>query len=375
MDKKSWPLAGEIPGESREKPQGKDSFFRSFFKRFTGPDTSTSTVIEDGVKPLGRSGGIAQRTYTRPLVEDLLERIRRQNAQISYLNRLLRSSSDAVIVAEPNGIITMFNSGAEKLFEIEEDLAVGDNLFRMCTDSQPDGARISKMLIDDQRISNLRVEITGSNGRKTPALLTIDFVREPGDAEPSGIVAILKDNSALEKAYEVVEKLSLTDERTGLYNSRYFKQKVSDEHERMKREHMKVVSLLFIDVDHFKVFNDTYGHQLGDDVLKLVAEAIRDSVRKIDVPCRYGGEEFSVILPATDEAGAWILAERIRRRVEAIKVPVKGKQPATVTCSIGVRTHRPENGDVGMFIHEADLAVYQAKQTGRNRTVAFQQAA
>jgi diguanylate cyclase (GGDEF)-like protein/PAS domain S-box-containing protein len=381
MKSTSLPPAGEILGNSQDKPQRRDTLLGGFWKKLTGSETPAKTAEVALANP-SRSTGLHSRTYSRPLVDELLGRIRNQNAHIAFLNRIMRSTSDAVIVAEPNGRITMFNKGAEDLFQLEEDVAQTDNLFRLCADSSVDGARISKMLMENQRILNMRTEILGANGKKTVALLTIDFVPDPESNEPAAIVAILKDNSALEdshaklqEAYVKVEKLSLTDAMTGLFNRRFFDQKVQDEHERMERGHMEAVSLLFIDVDHFKRFNDSYGHQVGDEVLKVVAEAIKDSVRKIDIACRYGGEEMAVILPATSEAGAWRLAERIRTRVESLQLPVGGKAVAKVTCSIGIQTHRPKDGDVGNLIHEADQAVYQAKQTGRNKSVAYQKAA
>lgn len=328
------------------------------------------------------------RTYSHLIVDDLVGKVRKQREKIAFLTNVFRSTGDAVIVAELSGSIVMFNEGAEAIFQLEKDLAVGDNLFRLCTDSEPDGPRISRMLVENKRIENMRVELTGIRGKRTPCLLTLNFV-EDEDGAAVAIVAVIKDNSVLENLFtevtrkkeEVerllveVEKLSVTDEKTGMYNSRYFQQKITDEYERMKRGHMDALSLIVIDVDHFKRFNDTYGHQTGDLVLKMVADVTKRTVRKIDVPCRFGGEEFMVILPATGEQGAWKLAERIREAIAELKVPVKGDKEVGVTVSIGVRTHRPADSTVGMFIHEADEAMYRAKQTGRNRTCAFEKIA
>jgi diguanylate cyclase (GGDEF)-like protein len=374
MKKKDLPPAGAVPVENRNGPRGRESFLRGLWQRAFGPRPEAEFTLSPN--------GATQKTYARPFVEDLLGRIRKQHAQIDFLKKTLRASSDAVVVAEPDGTITMFNAGAEQLFEIDESMAMSDNLFRLCADSSPDGDRIGRMLIEDRRIANMRVDIAGLAGKRTNALLTIDFVKDADEKEAVAIIAVIKDVSALEEAhaklkeaYDKVEKLSLTDTLTGLHNRRHFDKEIADEHERMKRGHSKEVSLLFIDVDHFKRFNDEHGHQVGDQVLRIVAQAIKDAARKIDIPCRYGGEEMAVILPSTDERGAWALAERIRRKVEKLEVPVSGERPAKVTCSIGVVTHRQDSGDVGMFIHEADQAVYEAKQTGRNKTVVWRAAA
>lgn len=332
----------------------------------------------------GRAAG-SNRKYSSAVVDDFIARLRKQNGQIAFLTNVFKSTGDAVIVADLSGKITMFNKGAENIFELEEELAIGDNLFRLCTDSTPDGPRVSRMLVEHKRIENMRAELVGIKGRRTQVLLTVNFV-EDDDGSPVAIVAVIKDNSQLEqllsevtkkkeeveRLYEAVEKLSVTDEKTGLWNSRYFSQKIADEHERMKRGHMSELSLIVIDIDHFKRFNDSYGHQIGDDVLKVVAEVLRNTVRKIDIPARFGGEEFMVILPATGERGARKLAERIREAVAELRIPIPGKGEVSVTISVGVRTHRPNDTTVGMLIHEADEAMYQAKRTGRNRTCAFE---
>jgi diguanylate cyclase (GGDEF)-like protein/PAS domain S-box-containing protein len=323
--------------------------------------------------------------YSPLIVDELIEKLRRQNGQLAFLGSVFKSTSDAVVVADLTGKITMFNKGAENIFELDESMALGDNLFRLCTESTPDGPVISRMLVENKRIENLRSELVGIMGKRTQVLLTVNFV-EDEDGQPVAIVAVIKDNSQLEKLlsevtqkkeeverlYVEVEKLSVTDEKTGLYNSRYFQRQIADEYERMKRGHMAELSLIVIDIDHFKKFNDTYGHQTGDDVLKAVAEVLKRTVRKIDVPARFGGEEFMVILPATGREGALRLAERIRVAVAELKVPVQGKGNVSVTISLGVRTHSPKDSTVGMFIHEADEAMYRAKQSGRNRTIAFE---
>ncbi|HTK04837.1 MAG TPA: sensor domain-containing diguanylate cyclase [Candidatus Eisenbacteria bacterium] len=323
--------------------------------------------------------------YSPIIVDELIDKLRRQNGQIAFLSSVFKSTSDAVVVADLSGKITMFNKGAENIFELDETMALGDNLFRLCTDSTPDGPRIGRLLVENKRIENLRSELVGVAGKRTPVLLTVNFVEDDGGV-PVAIVAVIKDNSQtesllaevtqkkeeVERLYVEVEKLSVTDEKTGLYNSRYFQRQIADEYERMKRGHMAELSLVVIDIDFFKKFNDTYGHQTGDDVLKAVAEVLKRVVRKIDVPCRFGGEEFMVILPSTGREGALRLAERIRTAVAELKVPVKGKSDVSVTISLGVRTHSPKDSTVGMFIHEADEAMYRAKQTGRNRTCTFE---
>jgi len=152
----------------------------------------------------------------------------------------------------------------------------------------------------------------------------------------------------------------------GVYNHRFFQEFLQKEMEKAEREG-EVFSLLMIDIDHFKKFNDRYGHQTGDLVLKEVAMVIRDSLRASDIVARYGGEEFAVVLPGVDRDDAMIVAEKIRKTIEKHNIVQEyGKEVLHVTVSIGVATLT-----FGMtrdqLISEADRALYRAKGEGRNR--------
>lgn len=170
--------------------------------------------------------------------------------------------------------------------------------------------------------------------------------------------------------------LAITDGMTKLYLHRYFKTRLVEEMERGKRYDRKI-SLLMTDIDHFKKFNDTYGHQTGDEVLKVVANIIKESVRKSDVAARYGGEEFAVILPETGEEGANLVAENIRRKIEGKELNYGGER-IKVTISIGVYTFDvndklTRDDDVEAGVKKADKALYYSKEKGRNRVTHFNQ--
>jgi len=160
------------------------------------------------------------------------------------------------------------------------------------------------------------------------------------------------------RLYEMATK----DGLTGLFVRRYFDMRIEEEIARARR-YGKEVALLMTDIDHFKSINDRYGHQVGDEVLKAVAQVIKSIVRKIDIPCRYGGEEFAVILPETAKDGAIVIAERIRKTVAS--ETIKGIR---VTISIGVGIWQ-RGESVESFIKRVDRALYTAKETGRNRVV------
>ena len=174
-------------------------------------------------------------------------------------------------------------------------------------------------------------------------------------------------NAALEHValYKQTIELAITDGLTGLYVQRYYKERVRDEVFRAL-EHQFPLCVLMIDVDHFKSYNDRYGHLVGDRVLKVVAQILKETIRTVDLAARYGGEEFSVLLLKTPMEGAEKVAERIRQRVQEQEV-LAAKQVTHVTVSIGVAELNPSLKNVEAFIDFADQALYQAKAAGRNR--------
>ncbi len=173
----------------------------------------------------------------------------------------------------------------------------------------------------------------------------------------------------LNEARMQMEQLAVTDGLTGLYNYRYFQEQLSHELSRAIR-HNLFLSILMMDIDYFKVYNDTHGHPAGDEVLKRIAHLIRENLRSIDIPARYGGEEFAVILPDTDHKSALVVAEKIRSLVEAEPIPLEEKQPnGRLTISIGVATYPEDTKEGKQLIEIADRRLYKAKERGRNLVV------
>ena len=158
----------------------------------------------------------------------------------------------------------------------------------------------------------------------------------------------------------------VTDPLTGLYNLRYFHQALEQELERTERTRI-ATAVMMIDLDFFKQINDTWGHEAGNDVLTSVAAIIRASTRRLDIQCRYGGEEFVVILPSTERRLAVQVAERLRENIAAAEVETAG-QTLTVTASIGLAFHNADNPDnASGLVASADHFLYKAKREGRNR--------
>lgn len=178
-----------------------------------------------------------------------------------------------------------------------------------------------------------------------------------------------KTEQALAELTRSLESLSVTDSLTGLANRRHFDTVMDKEFGRHVRSGGKL-SLVMMDIDHFKAFNDTYGHLKGDDCLREVGRVLRECIsRAADVAARYGGEEFVCILPETDRSGAVIVAEQIRRGIEALAIPHKGSSISDhVTASLGVVTAECcMGGSPQDIISQADELLYQAKSSGRNR--------
>lgn len=182
---------------------------------------------------------------------------------------------------------------------------------------------------------------------------------------PEDVLKIIQEGTrAYEKRERYLQKLSIKDALTGLYNQRHFNDSLEKEISRSNR-HKCPLSLIMLDIDNFKKYNDTYGHLEGNKVLKGVSVAIKNSIREIDSAYRYGGEEFTVILPETIANDAVILAERVRKSIENQKFSHK-KEELNVTASFGVTQYQIKER-IEDFVGKADKNMYNAKDLGKNR--------
>ncbi|GMV07981.1 MAG: hypothetical protein AMXMBFR53_42560 [Gemmatimonadota bacterium] len=189
------------------------------------------------------------------------------------------------------------------------------------------------------------------------------------------MVLLLRDVTAsehlkreLRRANAELERLALTDSLTGLANRRHFMERLEAEVERAQRYH-RPLSVVLLDLDHFKKVNDTHGHAAGDEVLRGAARALRSVCRDVDIPARWGGEELALLLPETDAAGARIVAERVRERIQAQAYTGPSGGGFGVTASLGVATADESGLSAEALLHASDKALYRAKDEGRNRVV------
>ncbi|MGC4031571.1 MAG: diguanylate cyclase [Tepidisphaeraceae bacterium] len=229
----------------------------------------------------------------------------------------------------------------------------------------PDGFEVCRRLKNDPTLSNIPViflTAVTSTEQKIRGLNVgaIDFITKPFDA--GELQARLRVALRTKELLDLLSKKAMIDGLTGLWNRGYLDERVSEEIAWAKR-HGRRLSCVMIDADHFKSVNDTYGHGFGDIVLRGIATAIQDCCRTEDVACRYGGEEFVLLLRETDAMSALKLAERIRTTIAAMTF-TRDDISIKVTCSLGIAELQPSETDI---IDLADSALYTSKQNGRNR--------
>jgi diguanylate cyclase (GGDEF)-like protein len=273
--------------------------------------------------------------------------------------------SDYVIYTATNGA-----NAIERAREHKPDLILLDILM-----PEMDGYETLSVLKKDERTQDIPVIfITGLNSiedeEKGLSLGTVDYISKPFGAM---IVKLrVRNQIKIVNQLRTIQHLSMIDQLTNIPNRRSFDRRLYIEWNRALRER-EPLGFLMIDVDKFKNYNDTYGHQQGDVVLKTVAKIFAQSIKRSgDFAARWGGEEFAVLLPNTVMDGALDIAERIREDVESMLIPCADGSANRVTISIGVNSLIPvQSSSVDTFISNADKALYEAKAQGRNRVIAF----
>jgi len=227
-----------------------------------------------------------------------------------------------------------------------------------------DGLEVCRQLRADIKTAAIYIIMLSAKDKTDERIMGLDvgadaYLTKPYEAEE------LKAHIRVAERTVVDRHLAMHDSLTGLFNRRAFDELLSREVASCKR-YGGTLSLVTIDLDHFKKVNDTYGHDVGDNVLKELADILRKVSRPSDLPCRWGGEEFSWLLPKTGIKGAMQAAERLRKEVESHSFAAIDKQ----TASLGVAEFRSdENGEA--LCRRADLALYKAKETGRNKVAIF----
>jgi len=317
--------------------------------------------------------------YAVSLVLGNLRKIQGELRQIASLHKLVADNlRDVIVLGDLDGTRTYVSPGVKALTGWEPEELVGRTFRELLHPSDVTEVEMAmRALRAGAEGGTIEYRARKRNGDYIWVEGSLRVYRDPASGRPIGFLNLVRDISDrkrteehLQSAYRAMETLVVVDALTGIANRRRFDDAFSTEWRRALREGSKL-SLLLIDADHFKRYNDTYGHVRGDSCLKQIAEAALDVVlRPSDLVARYGGEEFAVLLPRTDESGAMAVAEDICQAVRNRKLPHEGNAPGLVTVSIGVATVVPARGKTPLdLIESADQALYRAKGRGRNRVV------
>lgn len=309
-----------------------------------------------------------------------------------YFKSVFENSPTSIQIYSLDGYLKSYNNAFETLFNVQTLPFVG--VYNVFEDPQLIESGIVKLVrrvADGEIIENLvsKYDAARMNGRerwlrtfmfpvKDDNRKVVDFVimhEDVTDLKNHELYlekVISERTMELERVNRELEQLSKVDVLTTLFNRRAFNTVFENEYQSALQTGI-VLSLIIIDIDYFKRYNDCYGHQAGDACLQKVACAIKENVqRNADVAARYGGDEFAVILPQTTAEEAIIIAERIRKCVVKANIPNASSQLGYVTLSLGVKTFEPNlDTSSDAFFKEADLALYRAKNSGKNKSVLF----
>ncbi len=373
---------------------------RTSFKMATG-ELSHRIKINSGdeLEELGNNFNIMANALEEK-IKDLEEYIKKEQKLIRELSILTEFIGYVVSERDMDVLFKRFVERARDLLKADNAAinvySMGNGGFFYCTSEQIDLQVIESVLrkrgvtsddiVNSQDVIN--IEITNPTLQRLYGIKFALFMPLSSSTSLKAVITLFRkdnpfteedENSLFNFAFQAFQTLSLqneisklakTDGLTGLYNHRVFQERIKEEILRASR-YKRTLFLLMADIDHFKKVNDTYGHQVGDMVLKTVAEIIKKNVRQLDFPARYGGEEFALILPETDCDNAYKVGERIRKAVEEHEFRLEDGRTFSVTISIGIACFPFDSKDREELVKKADQALYHAKKQGRNRVCLY----
>jgi diguanylate cyclase (GGDEF)-like protein/PAS domain S-box-containing protein len=261
---------------------------------------------------------------------------------------------DAVIVLDTKGKIVDYNRAAENLLGKEKIIGT------------PIQSILEKYFEDNTTIDIANIDSFNEVTIKSKVFNIRHISLANKKNQSIGSAFILRDITEYKLLTQKLHELAVTDDLTGISNRRHFFDNATRELFRSKRA-SRPLSIIMFDIDHFKSVNDTYGHAVGDEVLKKIAARISSNLRSLDIYARYGGEEFIICLPETSLEDAKNAAERIRKIVEETIMQDTNNNDFKVTISLGVASLSHDSDALEQIIEQADKALYKAKQGGRNR--------
>ncbi len=259
-----------------------------------------------------------------------------------------------------------------------EFASTGEEGLRLAVDHQPDvvlldvempdpnGFEICRRMKANEATKHIPIVfLTSHTGTEEKVkgldLGALDYVTKP--FKPAELCARVRSALRVKFMQDILAEKAMIDGLTGLWNRRYLEQRIDQEMSLAIRENGRF-SLVMVDIDHFKSINDSHGHPFGDDMLRVVARELLDGIRKEDTVCRFGGEEFAMLLPRVGTAGAAVLADRVRSAIHSLEIEHRGSQ-VKLSASFGVAESTALSATT--LVEAADQALYRAKKLGRNR--------
>lgn len=290
------------------------------------------------------------------------------NLSMKRFEAVVNTAYDGIITIDEQQNVKLFNDAAQSMFGYSETEIIGQPLTKLLPAKYQgkhhdyvDGFKRSQV---DSRPMQTRAAVQGlrKDGSEFAIEVTISKIRIADNVE---FTAVIRDISEKNQLLEELILSSRRDPLTELYNRRYFTELLNAEMIRSKRFE-RGFSILMLDIDHFKSINDRFGHTCGDAALVAFAKALTNSIREVDISCRWGGEEFLVLLPEIPKEAAMMVAEKIRKNIENLETIYNGDL-IKLTVSIGLEYFSAEAIEMSHMINKVDKILYRAKNTGRNK--------
>lgn len=294
----------------------------------------------------------------------------KNNLLSSLCSHIVERLEDGIVAIDNHHNIILFNEGAQRIFGYTQDDVMGRHLNILV----PERFHLQHdVMIEEFGSSDKEAKLVAQRTRQlygrrkdgSEFAASISIMKIGGSGLQPGYAAIIRDISEDKKTEDELLRLAATDPLTGAFNRREFTSLADQESQRANR-YNHPLSIMMLDLDHFKRLNDTYGHAAGDKALQRFTTLCCNALRTVDIFGRWGGEEFVTLLPETDAEGAVIIAERLRKLVSQ-SILVYNDQKISFTASIGIAQYRSGEVTVEGPLSRADSAVYDAKKAGRNR--------
>lgn len=363
-------------------PHERDRMKRFTEARLRGEDIPVyefEGIKKDGTRIWLENRGRAITWKGKPAIQrtvvEITERKRaedRLRAAEEQTRLILESAGEGIYGLDLEGKATFVNPAAAKMLGYDVDELIGRPMHELIHHSYPDGSPYPAeqcpmyAAFTDGRVRTVTNEVLW---RKDRSSFPVEYTSTPSrkDGEIVGAVVVFRDITERRRAEEELKELAVTDALTKIPNRRQFMQMAKKETAQALR-YNKPLSVIVMDLDHFKEINDKHGHAKGDEVLVEIAEVCQKATRESDLFARFGGEEFAALLPMTDVYQADALAQRLRHLVSGLSFRTD-EGPLRLTASFGVAQVTAQDGGIEQTLERADKAMYAAKEAGRNRAV------